>query len=167
MNIDKYLKNATVTDKKNLCTLLNIPDLRLKYEYIYDLVCEQLDKDFRKYNYCDFRNDKCICQRTSKKVAHDSMGCCYTFKNSKLTGFPVDTKLCKYLQNGSCSIQCISCKLFTCSYLKKNKIKFSPNDFFLIKVFFNRKQKSYIKNAFFTGRNEIIDNLLKMNTKLE
>lgn len=166
MDFNKYLKKANTQDMIDLKTILSIPDLRHKYEYIYDLVCNKLDVEFSKNNYCDFKDNKCICQREAKNTAHNSMGCCYTFRNSKLTGFPVDTKLCIYLKNGSCTQNCITCKLFTCSYLKKQHIKFNPNDFFLIKVCFNRKQKSYIVSSFFKGRNEIIDNLIKMNSKL-
>lgn len=166
MKSNKIIKNINEKNKLYLDYLLSIDDLRNKYIYIYDLVCKELDEKFEKNNYCDFQNNVCICQRNSKNRAHDSMGCCYTFRNSKLTGFPVDTKQCEYLVNGKCTQNSIACKLYTCSYLKRKKIKFEPNDFFLIKVFFNRKQKAYIKNAFFKSRDEIIDKLVKMNTKL-
>lgn len=166
MNLNKILKNVNEQDKLYLNHLLDIDNLRNKYIYIYDLVCEKLDEEFKKNNYCDFQNDVCLCQRNSKNRAHNSMGCCYTFRNSKITGFPVDTKLCKYLIDGKCTIQSIACKMHTCTYLKKQKIKFKPDDFFLVKLFFNRKQKSYIKNAYFQPRDKVINELLKMNTKL-
>lgn len=166
MNLEKHMKYASKEDLAHLEILLSLNNLKDKYSYIYDIVCNQLDNIFQENNYCNFIDDKCIAQRNCKNISHDSMGCCYTFRNSKLTGFPVDTKLCTYLHNGKCTQNCISCKLYTCSYLKKQNIKFSPNDFFLIKVFFNGKQKSYIKSNFFKTRDEIIDNLVKMNSKL-
>lgn len=166
MRLNNFIKRLNEQDKAIVNNLLAIDNLKNKYIYIYDFVCEKLDKEFKEKNYCDFQDNMCICQRNSKNNAHNSMGCCYTFENSKLTGFPINTKLCPFLNNGSCSQSCIACKLHTCSYLKKQNIKFSPNDFILIKLFFNRKQKLYIQNAFFKSREEIIDKLVSLNTKL-
>lgn len=156
------LKAISNKEKNEIENVKNIKELRKQYEYIYDHVCMELDYIFKKNNYCDFQNDKCICQREAKNCAHENMGCCYTYRNSRITGFPVDTKLCEFLVNGKCIQNCISCKLFTCSYLKRKNVKFKPNDFILIKVFFNRKQKSYIQDAFFKSKVEILNELIRL-----
>lgn len=156
-------------DKKYYTKLLevikicNIKDLYVQYQYIYDKVCEYLDKLFEINNYCDFKEDKCICQRKAKTL-HDKMGCCYTFEYSRFSHMPIDKGLCKYLKDKRCTEKCITCKMFTCGYLRKKGVKFKPEEIYLLRTFFNKKQIQYLKNAFFKKEIEIINRLIELKS---
>lgn len=132
-----------------------------KYIYLYNTVCSYLDKKFRENNYCDFKNDQCL-ENRQLKPPHHSMGCCYSFDYSRLfePGFTKNSRLCKYLSCRTCSTKCISCKLFTCSYLRDKGIHFYTNELLLLDCFFNKKQKFVIKYNFFKTQNQIIEKLL-------
>ena len=56
--------------------------------------------------------------------------------------------------------KCITCKLFTCNYLKRKGIKFYIDDF-IISDLFNKKQQLVLKSNFFKTEEEIIDKLIK------
>ncbi len=77
------LKNLSDIEKNIINEANQISDINSKYEYIYDKLCDMMDEEFREKNYCDFQNDACICQR-NRKTLHSDMGCCYTFKYSKI-----------------------------------------------------------------------------------
>lgn len=133
---------------------LNLKSLEERYSYIYDKVCYMLDKEFMNRNICKFSNNKCIGVRHCHYK--DSLfGCCRGPKRGK----------CKYLDGKSCSIKSISCKLFTCSYLRKNNIKFRVNDFLLLKYFFNPIQKYYLEFSLFKDKKEMIEILMKYSFK--
>ena len=100
----------------NSIIALQFNSKREQYEYIYDTICDELDETFSQNNYCDFKNDKCIANR-EKVSTKDIMGCCYSFKYTAL-GNITDRHLCKYLNNKKCSTKCLTCKLYTCKYLK-------------------------------------------------
>ena len=123
-----------------------------KYEYIYDKICEYLDNEFIKRNLCGFENDKCI----AKKNTQCTMGCCHNYRSI----FSNEMIICKYLKNKTCSANCISCKLFTCDYLKKQGIQFKINDILLADYFFNFMQKLVIKTKVFTPKEKIIKQIL-------
>lgn len=131
--------------------LLNIKDLYQRYLYIYDSVYKFLDNEFQNKNYCGFKNNICNAQRGKEKCNDSINGCCY----GKNRG------LCKYFIEDKCTIQCLPCKLFTCKYLRKQKIKYKPNDFPLIKYFLNIRQKKILETAFFCDKDVIIDLLIK------
>ncbi len=132
-----------------------------KYKYIYDKICDELDENFRKNNYCDFKDNRCIAQRKNK-TCHADMGCCYTFEYSKFDGLPRDTGVCNYFDYGrkTCSQKCIACKMFTCRYLRKNGVKFEPENYKLLDIFLNKSQKDIIKKEFFKTEEEIIEKLI-------
>jgi len=85
------------------------------------------------------------------------MGCCYHFKNKII---PDKLVLCEYLINKKCSVDCISCKLYTCPYLNKKGIKYKLNDILLIKCFFNPIQKLILKTRVFTQKEKILKEIL-------
>lgn len=136
-----------------LLTAYYIKDINERYKYIYDYICKELDNDFIEMNLCDFVDNKCISRRELEKKGCKNpliYGCCYTNK-----------KVCTNLINSKCTIKCISCKLFTCRYLVKRKIKYKISDFLAFKLFFNFKQKDLIYNKLFTDEKEYLDLLIK------
>lgn len=143
---------------------INISDIKEKYEYIYDTVCNFLDAQFIKNNFCDFKNDQCIANRLGQ-TSHSSMGCCYSFKYASFFDFRLikDIKLCSYINCKSCSTKCITCKLYTCKYLQKQNIKFDTHKILLLECFFNKKQHLILSSNFFTSKEEILYKLLENN----
>lgn len=135
-----------------------------KYGFIYDNVCKSLDNEFYCKNICDFKEDKCIASRNGRSC-HEKMGCCYSFEYAGLFDFRIvkNVKVCKYLQNKKCSTSNISCKLFTCRYLKEKNVCFDSHKILLLECFFNKKQHEIIKSNFFRTREEILDKLLEKN----
>lgn len=161
----KYIMLSNGDEKKiqlleKMFDILKMENFKEIYSYIYDTICDDLDEKFSQNNYCDFKNDKCIAQRTVK-TSHETMGCCYMHTYSKIMSMPIDLGLCKYLQNKKCSQKCITCKFFTCKYLKKQNIIFSLEDYEIFKYFFNNKQKKIINESFFKTKDEIITLLMK------
>ena len=132
-----------------------------QYEHIYDKVCKYLDNEFYGKNVCDFQNDKCGEKRNTSSL----VGCCRPYK-SKLFGplLPASCNrvdACKYLdKDKKCSAECISCKLYTCDYLRGKGIQFKMKDMELLKDF-NIVQKYILKYSVFTPKEKIINRLLR------
>lgn len=144
---------------------LQYTNINEQYDFIYDTLCDKLDEKFQKENLCDFKNDQCIANRAGAS-AHDTMGCCYSFKYSKsIFKFIEDVKLCTYLDNKQCSTKCITCKLFICKYLRDKGIEIKLDEFLLVSSFFNKKQKEIISNNFFTKKDFILEKLIKNANK--
>lgn len=132
---------------------LDINDIEKRYRFIYDYVCDYLDKEFVNKNICDFKNNICVSRRNFKRNPSNNpliYGCCFTAG-----------RVCPNLINYRCNIKCLSCKLFTCRYLKKKHIKYKINDILLLKLFFNLRQKQVISNQLFTDEEEFIKILIK------
>lgn len=133
--------------------IMLLPTILEKYDYIYDTVCDYLDNEFACKNICEFKNDKCI----AKRNFNCTCGCCRHFKNI----FSNEIVQCKYLIDKRCSTKCITCKMFTCNYIVKNKkIKFRIKDIFLLRKFLNPVQKLIILISYFTSKEKIIKRLL-------
>ena len=147
--------------KEELKKIKNLKNFMKQYTLIYENVCDYLDNQFREKNICDFKNDKCIANRENK-TAHSIMGCCYSFEYCSLFSpqFIKNEHLCKYQQNRNCTTKCITCKLFTCKYLKEKGIKFDSHKLPLLECFFNKKQHSILTSNFFKTEEEIINNLV-------
>ncbi len=127
-----------------------------RYNYIYDTVCNYLDNCFCNQHLCDFKDNKC----GEKRNTTSTVGCCRHFRIKWLGPL---TKLvqCEYLnQDYTCSTKCISCKLFTCDYLKKKGIEFRIKDILLLNVFFNPIQKYFIKYMVFKPKEAIIKKIM-------
>lgn len=151
-------------DILNAFKVIIMPTRREKYEFIYDTVCDFLDNNFTCKNICDFKNDQCVANRTGC-TAHETMGCCYSFEYAGVFDFRMvkNVKLCQYMQNRKCATRNITCKLFTCKYLKNKNIFFDTHKILLLDCFFNKKQHEIIKSNFFRSREEILDKLLEKN----
>jgi len=134
------------------------------YNYIYSIVCDYLDYCFIERNLCEFKNDKCI----EKRGTSSFEGCCHTFKNRFWGAIAIKNNfvVCKYLKNKTCSIQCISCKLFTCSSLRKKGVNFKISDILLLDTFFGVFQKYIIKTSVFTSKEVILKKLLWVNKRI-
>ena len=146
----KY-KNTKDFWLKNIEKAINIKDDLKRYNFIYDVICDYIDKKYLECNYCEFKDDICKYFRETNNLSHKN-GCC----NSDARG-----GLCKYLKNRKCSIKSISCKLYACPVLRKNKINFRMKNIPLIKYFFNIKQKYYIKYSFFKDKDYVINKLIE------
>lgn len=148
------IENITDDDNlfwiKNIEDTINIKNIDERYSFIYDKVCDYIDKKYMKCNYCDFKDNVCIYFRYHNMLEHKN-GCCYSDARGGL---------CENLVNNSCKIKAISCKLYSCEYLRKNKINFRMKNIPLIKYFFNIKQKYYIKYSFFKDKDYVIDKLI-------
>ena len=141
---DKKLEN----DLTNLEKAISIKDKKERYSFIYDVICKDLDNKISS-NYCEFKNDICI--RDRQKENNHKNGCCECIGRGK----------CKYLINSECTMKsCMACKLFTCHYLRKKRIKHNINDY-ILSNFFDRKEKYILENSFWTPKEIVIDRLLK------
>ncbi len=146
-----------VNELKVLIHTLMCKNKKEMYEYIYDNLCNYLDNDCKKYNYCNFENNKCIAQRDSSNITgypiNKCNGCCYD----------VDKHLeCNKMQNKTCTIKSISCKLFICRYLRDRGISYPTNKNLLIKTFLNLRQRPILIWNFFKPKEEIINKLMKI-----
>jgi hypothetical protein len=139
---------------------LEIIDIRQRYEYVYDAICDYLDKQFKEKNYCDFKDDMCIVNRNGVGKNKDS-GCCYSFRLDFFLNMR-DKKRCKYLGDKECKTKCISCKLYVCKYLAKKGVRFSPHNFKGISKVFDDRQIEVMQNNCFRTQEEIIDKLLEV-----
>lgn len=149
LNQNKFTKD--IIDKIRFIQAINIKDKKKRYSYIYDIVCDDLDKDFINNNICGFEDNICISVKNKSHCKESKNGCCYGTNRG----------LCKNFYNGKCNIKSISCKLFTCRYLRKNKIKYKINDIPLLKYFFNIRQKFILDTSIFKDKDEILELLLK------
>lgn len=151
-------KNSSHLDFLNAIKAIMFDNIKDKYSYIYDVVCNYLDYEFTSRNLCDFQDNKC----GEKLNTNSEIGCCRHYKN-KLIG-PLAIKnnwvTCEYLKNKHCSVKCISCKLYTCDYLRKKGIQFRIKNIFLLDTFFNLIQKYIIKISVFTPKEKILKRLL-------
>lgn len=146
-----FLENVFKTDEeKAFISAFNEKDLKKRYSFIYDYMCNYLDKNVCVF--CDFKCDKCVANRLNKSV-HKKNGCCYFRKD----GF------CKYLKNRKCMNPNISCKLFMCSYVERKilKKKSIPKNYLLLNYFFNRKQQELLKRSYKMKKQDLIDLLMK------
>lgn len=161
-----YCNNSIyLNDILNALKVILLPTREKKNEFIYDTVCTYLDNEFKKCNICDFKNDQCVANRAGRCGKHTTMGCCYSFDYASIyePRLVKNVKLCKYMKNKSCSTSNISCKLFTCTYLREKNIKFDTRKILLLDCFFNSKQHEVIRSNFFRSREEILNKLLEKN----
>ena len=149
--IEKIKDEEKLIELKNIEKAVNMKDINKRYSFIYDCVCEYIDKKYMKCNYCDFKDNVCIYFRYHKNFEHKN-GCCFSDARGGL---------CENLVNNSCKIKSISCKLYSCEYLRNNKVNFKMKNIPLIKYFFNIKQKYYIKYSFFKDKDYVMNKLIE------
>lgn len=152
-----------INSLKAICIL----DKQKQYEFIYDTVCDYLDMEFKNNNFCKFKDDACIGNKNGQ-TSYSDMGCCHSFQHSKFWSptFIENMKLCSYLDCKTCSIKCISCKMFTCKYLQDKGIKFNHKNILLLDCFFNKKQYLVLESNFFKTKNEIVEKLMEKDNNL-
>ncbi|MDD2628368.1 MAG: hypothetical protein PHR25_03155 [Clostridia bacterium] len=128
-----------------------------RYEYVYYLLCKKLETDIKKYNYCLFENNKCIAQRENEKWPKNKLdGCCFNISKKER---------CEYLSDKNCEINCVSCRLFTCKYLKRRGINFDVKKNVLVKYCMNLLQvREFIWN-FFTPKDRILKNINRLKIR--
>ena len=157
---EKYEVINKIKDSEidNCIKASNIKDYLKRNEFIYDTICNMLDNKWNKYSPCNFCSNRCIASRNNF-MDREFDGCCYSF-NRKLFGKVKKEKCIHLNKNKTCDTKNISCKLFTCDYLKKNKL-FNTNyeDYLLLRLFFNKKERLIIKYNFFITREEILTKL--------
>lgn len=148
---------------KKLLYSLSFTNIKESYEYIYDDTINYLNEKFTQNDYCKFENDMCICQRETKKVVSPKDGCCHTFHYRKFDGMPVHEGKCKELMpGGGCNVNSMACKMYTCKYLKNKGVSFGCKDFFLLKIWLNKKQRAYLESCFFIRREKNIEKLIEL-----
>ncbi len=152
---DSVLTNGSFNDDDKLkiwsIHAINLKNLEERYTYIYDQVCDYLDNEFTSNNLCGFKDNVCKSVQHHSHCKESKYGCCYGRNRG----------LCPHFKNNTCSIKSISCKLFTCRYLRSQKIKYQVNDISLLKYFFNIRQKFILDTSIFKDKKEMIPLLLK------
>ena len=156
----KYIKYILKTNIKNNEELnafgkaFNYKDLKKRYEYIYDYMCNYLDKNVCVL--CDFKDNKCIGNRLKTSV-HEKDGCCYFRKD----GF------CEFFDGKKCVNPNITCKLFMCCAAEK-KLGYESvcNNYLLLNFFFNNVQKEILEHSYKKKKEYTIDLLLKNTNSL-
>ena len=146
---------------------INIPNEKEKISFIYDSIFNSLDKIWAKNNPCNFCNNYCEAARNHRYVYQDD-GCCYSFEyDNRLfsTSLIKNKQKCKYLgKDKRCTTKNLSCKFFTCKYLKNQKnFKLNPNNFLLYASLLNKKQKLIIMHNYFHSKEEIINKMIEKN----
>ena len=172
----KHFLNSDKTRIRNIigknCTKESLPilksafisDRKKQIEYIYDYVCDDLDDKWENCKPCKFCNNRCIASQ-NKAFNQEYLSCCYSFKRNLFGN--VRKVPCKYLgKDKKCTTKNISCKLFTCDYLERHSnFSTSYEDYKILKLFFNRKERLVIKYNFFRTREEVILKLLEVDHK--
>ena len=161
----KFIINNYPQDVIPALKALSIDNRKKRYTFLYDVSFNSLDLLWNKQNPCKFCNDICIASRNHQSN-HVENGCCYSFQYSRNPlKFIENIQVCQYLGNDKkCKTQNLSCKCFVCNYLKRNHIfDINMNDFLLIQVFFNYKQRLILKYNFFKSKEEILEKLLEEN----
>ena len=134
---------------KKLEKLLEISNRKELYSSLYDELCDYLDDYFYNKNICEFKCN--ICGKRRLKNNPNENGCCYSLTKKKL---------CKYLVSGRCSIRCLACKLYICSYLRSKGYNFNLDNIYLSKYTLNRVQKYYLTHKFFLPKEKILKSIL-------
>ena len=135
---------------KKAIEIINMNSKEKQYEKIYEEVYSYLKNNFVANNYCDFQNNKCIAQRHfTLYPINRKNGCCFT-----------RIKTCPHLQKGgSCNVECMACRLFSCPYLSKRGITYYASEFVLLKAFLTRKQRKHLVFDFYKPKSEVIKKL--------
>ena len=112
-------------------------------DYIYSTTYKDMNEMFARFNFCNFKENKCLSQR--HKDSHNKYpkpktdGCC----------FKVFRK-CNYNnKDGTCKIECLACKIFTCPYLTKLGVGLRISELILMRAFMSSKQKRLLIYKFY------------------
>ena len=163
---ENYLKKKHEKDinkkLKLIKKVLKKKDIKERYSYLYDLLCDYLDNEFKEKNICDFNCG--ICKKKmhlkEKNIKKDTYinGCCHSY---------IDKKDCDHLnKDGSCNVKCLGCKLFTCNYLKKQGYKYKLKNIYLSRYFFNYWQRNFIEYTFRKPKEYVLNGILKRRSRV-
>ena len=139
---DTELNEEVKEELEECIIILNIKNKNKKIGAIFDFACRRLDKSYISKNHCEFENSKCFIQNETKKTN----GCCGR---------------CRYLVDGHCTQDSITCKLFFCNEIRKNKYCPKINDIKVLKYFLNSKEKLIFTMSFYKNKEEIIKDTKK------
>lgn len=140
---DNYYLNVLY----NLIIQYKIENIKDKYSFAYNVICDELDSYFTKYNFCNFVHNYCDRKRELIGRYDESTlqnGCCYT-----------KGRVCPFFIEGKCTKKCIADKIFTCGYLRRKGIKFKASDFLLLKSILNVRGLYLIDNTLFADEEEM------------
>lgn len=137
---------------KKAIEIMNIETEDKQFERIYNEVYSCLQEDFVSNNYCDFIHNKCVMQRRLRTYPiNNKNGCCFT-----------RIRTCPHLQkDGSCNVECMACRLFSCKYLCQRGIAYYANEFVLLKAFLTKKQRKHLVFDFFKPKSKVLEKVLK------
>lgn len=130
--------------------IINTTSKEKQLEKIYEEVYSYLKRDFVANNYCDFNDNKCVAQRHFRTYPlNRKNGCCFT-----------RVRTCPHLQKGgSCNVECMACRLFSCPYLSKRGITYYASEFVLLKAFLNKKQRKHLVFDFYKPKTKVLKNV--------
>ena len=140
---DNYFLNSL----SDLITMYKMDNIKDKYSFAYNKVCDILDDYFSKYNFCDFKDNYCVRKRKLIGRYDDKTlvnGCCFT-----------KGRLCPFFINGKCTKRCLADKIFTCGYLKRQGIRFRVSDFVILKEILNIRGLYLVDNSLFHDEEEL------------
>lgn len=150
---NECLSKYYIYELAELINTLTYRNMTERYEYIYDLICLKLEYDIDKYGYCLFENDKCIAQRELQKWPENEYnGCCFNINKKQE---------CEHLNCKQCDIKCVSCRLFTCKYLKDRGVDYNIHKNMHARCFLSILQRPELVWNFFTDKEIIINNMSK------
>ena len=133
--------------------ILNKHPRKEKYSLIFDYACDYLDNEFLCHNWCDFKKNMCVNNRNKPKEYQTGSCCTRTSSKKDCIHFNKEIK--------RCGIKCLSCKLFTCDYLKDKGIKYTANKVPYLKYFLSPRQKLISNYSFFKDKDEVIKRWLR------
>ena len=135
-------KKVTFTVKKDkynitdIINALNIKKRKQRLEFIYDTCCKEIDDFYDHKDICHFKNNKCLVQ---EHLGNGNInGCC---------------RLCLFQSAKGCQTRNLTCKLFTCSEVKKRCPVIKFEDLNLLKVL-TRRQRHMISSSYFSNENQ-------------
>lgn len=142
-----FYKNVTFTvenDKyniKNIIKALNIKNRKQRIKYIYDAACDEVDNFYNHKDICCFKNNKCLVQQQLQNG--NINGCC---------------RLCPFQSKQGCKTKNLTCKLFTCSEVKKRCPVIKYEVLNLLKVL-TKRQRHMIRSSYFSKRESVLFDL--------
>lgn len=139
---------------KKAIDIINITSKEKQLEKIYEEVYSYLQENFVANSYCDFRDNKCVAQRHFTTYPFNRKnGCCFT-----------RVRTCPHLQkDGSCNVECMACRLFSCPFLSKRGITYYASEFVLLNAFLNKKQRKHLVFDFYKPKAKVLNKISKSN----
>ena len=133
----KFKTNSTDKEMIDIISALNIKNRYKRIKFVIDKACNYIDDYYKNLNTCKFIECRCICHRN--KNLNYINGCC---------------RKCLYQSNKGCITKNVACKMFLCSYAKKNinTIKYDDINILLL---LNPFLRYLLKNDYFSKIEEV------------